>query len=125
MNNTSHEQLQLTPSQHEGHSRAGIASFILGLLAILTIVIILYSIFGQSSWISEGNNLVDILLLFFVAFCLMVLGTGLGIKSIADKSSKKVFGVLGFVMSFMSLLAVLVYCCLLGLVFASSGGFGG
>jgi hypothetical protein len=121
LNDTSSEHPQSThPS--EGHSRVGIASFILGLLAILTVVIIIGSFFSQSYWDSEGNNVVDIFRLPCFTVLFMLLGAILGIISIAEKGSKRVFGILGLL---MSLLTVLACSCLFALIFASSGGFGG
>jgi hypothetical protein len=113
---------QPTPPPNKDHSRVGIASFILGLLALVTVLILFSVFFSQSYWESDGYNVVDILRLPCITFSLMVSGAILGIISIAENSNKKVFGVLGLL---MSLLTILACCSLFALIFASSGGFGG
>jgi hypothetical protein len=122
MDDMNSNPLPSSPENPSRHSWIGIASCVAGGLAVLSVLISLIAIFSPAYWTSEGNNLIDSLKLPWVALFLVLLGSGLGIGSLFHAGTKKTFGILGLALGGFTLTICL---CLFGLIFVSSGGFGG
>lgn len=125
----------MTPVQPEErgaplkHSGPGIASFVIGLLSILTMIIsMVVMIAGLADYIDENGNLfvpdqeefatdpsvLGGILLFFLGMLLSVVGVVLGIVGCVIRNRKRVFAILGLV--FSGLVAVgMIFTILLGL----------
>ena len=90
------------------HSRLGIASFIISILAALAI----YShiIFAFFSFDASRSHPVVVIALSWAA-ALAPIRLGLGISAIARKNAKKVFGIPGL---FINILIVLGICAFMG-----------
>jgi hypothetical protein len=81
------------------HGGLGIASFIIGVLSIF----VDFGVFGVAGYLRQTgqqtpavNMIVGSSILLLLVVCL--LGTGLGIAGAADRTSKKVFPILGIVL---------------------------
>ncbi|WP_128895443.1 hypothetical protein [Longirhabdus pacifica] len=93
------------------HSKLGIASFILGVLNAIVIMIILsiatyftsqeQLIINMQPEEQQTDYIVTgfvFIILFLMGFLLTITGLGLGIASLVIKNTKKVFGIIGTVM---------------------------
>lgn len=109
---------QSTRSQH---SVTSLASFFVSLLALSTVFIILGGLYSQPYWDLPAINFV-IAWLPCITAILILMGAGAGLASLFEKDRKNVFGLIGL---FISGLTTLSCCFLFGLIFISSGGFGG
>jgi hypothetical protein len=111
MENTPPElvNLSISPSPvKKRHSKVGIASFIVGLLALMASYLPIE--FSLPSWglvfTATGRSL--LWGLFFTALGLPLLGILLAIVSLSKKGKKKLFGVLGLLLSCLPLIFYLL-----------------
>src|SRR5271157_432348 len=117
MNSHSSDEIGLPPlhsPRGDRGSKLGVASFIASLSALLIVVILIVALFSPSYWASEGNNLIDALPLPELVIVLIILGFVLGIISLARKNSRRVFGIIGIILSGV---AIMSCCGLFGLIF--------
>jgi hypothetical protein len=92
----------------EKHSPLGIASFVVSILAMLTLcgnLVIVYSLSGGLI-VNPSFQSIDAVLSCLAALLALV-ALGLGIAAVTQKKAKKVFGILGIVFSSLFLLG---YC---------------
>jgi hypothetical protein len=127
------------PENQVKHSKIGIASFVLALLGLFLFctAMLLALVYGASIGLSnpsigqdpyQSYQYIDqtspVFIISVVLSCcgpiLNLVGLGLGIAAVAQKTDKKIFGILGLVISG---LVLLTYCGLtvLGLVMQTGG----
>ena len=118
-NNRLNPVLPVEPQPVLRHSWLGIASFVLALAAILVMCGDVALVMGLSGGldISPRYNALDTLLSCGAAI-LAAIGLGLGIAAVVQKNTKKLFGILGLVLSALYLLG---YCALVGINILSLG----
>jgi hypothetical protein len=110
-----------TTPQGQKQSKIGIASLVIGLVSVLMFCVAFAISFGYGLNIALANPTADptafidqsspLILIASGLFCcspgLSLLGLGLGIGAVIQKVDKRTFGVLGLVLSGISLLAFL------------------
>jgi hypothetical protein len=122
----------LTAPDTRKHSRIGILSFVIGILAALVICLTILLLFGYgfSMALQSPNSPVDqgspaflaLVFLIFASPVLSLVGVGVGIGAVMEKSEKKLFGILGLV---LNLLIVSAFCLLMVIgISGQSGGLG-
>jgi len=121
-NSSSAPDVFVSPDSRK-HSRIGIASFVIGLLAVLMICLAILLAFGYgfSMAIQNPNFQVDqkspiimaLGLLICISPVLSLVGIGVGIGAVVQNNDKKLFGILGLV---LNLLIVTVFCLLVVIV---------
>ncbi len=119
----------LIPPNAQKHSKIGIASFVIGIAAVLILCLAILLAFGygftmaiQDPYFQVDQSSPIILalgLLMCISPILSLVGLGLGIGAAVQKNEKKIFGIIGLV---LNLLVILVYCVLA--VVGLSGQFG-
>jgi len=120
----------ITPGTQK-HSKIGIASFVIGIVATLIFCLVILLAFGygftmamQNPYFQVNQSSPTILalgLLMCVSPILSLVGVGLGIGAMAQKNEKKLFGIIGLV---LNLLVILVFCGLFVYGIGQSGGLG-
>ncbi len=122
------------PAQQK-QSKLGVIGFILSILAVVMFCIGFLIAFGYGATIAVQNPYADpaglidtsspLLLLTSGLFCcspgLSLVGVGLGIASVVQKTEKKVFGILGLVINGMILVSI---CLLFVIGLLGQGGIG-
>ncbi len=95
------------------HSTLGIISFVLAILAMLVICIDMVIIFSLSGGlqVNPAYNTIDVAFSCFSGI-LALAALGLGIGAVTQKNTKKIFGILGLVLSALFLVG---YCLIVGL----------
>jgi hypothetical protein len=90
-----------------GHSRLGIASFALAILAIMVICvdIIVALAVKTNPTVLSGYNIIDVALTCS-ADVLTLVGLGLGIAAVVQKKDLKIFGTLGLILNGLFLLGI-------------------
>ncbi len=116
----------LIPSVTQKHSRIGIASFVIGIVAVLILCLAFLLAFGYGFSMASQNPSFQVdqssptVLALGVLICispiLSLVGLGLGIGAAMQKNDRKLFGIIGLV---LNLLIILVFCVLV--VVAMSG----
>ena len=109
-----------------GHSVLGIISFVVGLLAALTLCIAM----GLSMYTSQGSldystHQTMLQVVGFGVLCsggIGFVGLVLGIISVVQKAQNKIFGIIGLVISALDVLG-LCLIMVLGLIAKSASGF--
>lgn len=108
------------PPETINHSRLGIASFIISIVAALIICGDIVLVFGISGGLSVSQSYAGVDSALTCASALVALvGLGLGIAAVAQRNAKKVFGILGLV---FNALIVLGICALMGINILSAAG---
>ena len=87
------------PSKENQHSKEGIASFIISLIALVLILIVLITSFNPGYWVSDGNNFVNNLQLPIITLYLIPVGLVLGIISLTQKNKNKTYGIIGLIVT--------------------------
>jgi hypothetical protein len=116
------------PSQDQKQSKLGIASLVIGLVAVLFACIAFVISFSYGFSLSSNTpSLIDqsspVVLIAGGLFCcspiLSLVGVGLGIAAVVQKKDKKIFGIIGLVINGLIILSI---CGLfvLGLIVQSS-----
>jgi hypothetical protein len=108
------------PADTQKHSKIGIASFVVGIVALLIFCLAIVLAFGygvtlasqnRSFQVTTGNTTVLTLgLMIFISPALSLVGAVLGFVAVFQKNSKKLFGILGLV---LNMLTILAFCVLL------------
>jgi len=119
----------LIPPVTQKHSRIGIASFVIGIVAVLILCLAFLLAFGYvfsmasqnpSFQVDQSSPTVLVLgVLMFLSPILSLVGVGLGIGAAVQKNDRKLFGIIGLV---LNLLIILAFCVLV--VVGLSGQFG-
>ena len=122
----------LIPAETKKQSKIGIASFVIGIVALLIMCIslvlaIIYAIpiasqttSITSSQIELSSPIVKTLgILMLISPLLSLVGAVLGIVALVQKNHRKTFGVIGLV---LNLLIILVFCIMFGLGVAIQTG---
>lgn len=109
----------LIPPDTRKHSIVGIASFAIGIVAVMIFCLALLFAFGYgifivaqnpASRVDQSSSTILVLGLFlFISPLLSLVGVGMAIGAIVPKTDKKLFGILGLV---LNLLIILVFCAL-------------
>ncbi|MEZ0394841.1 MAG: hypothetical protein ABWK53_00195 [Anaerolineales bacterium] len=101
---------RLEPSSQK-HSVLGIASFVLVILAMLVICLDMVLIFSLSGGlqVDPAYNWIDVAFSCLGGIMALV-ALGLGIGAVAQKDTKKIFGILGIIFSALFLLG---YCVII------------
>jgi len=120
----------ITPGTQK-HSKIGIASFVIGIVAMLIFCLVILLAFGYGFTMAMQNpyfqvdqsspTILTLGLLMCVSPILSLVGVGLGIGAMAQKNEKKLFGIIGLV---LNLLVILVFCGLFVYGIGQSGGLG-
>jgi hypothetical protein len=119
----------LIPPVTQKHSRIGIASFVIGIVAVLILCLAFLLAFGYGFSMVSQNPTFQVdqssptVLALGVLMCispiLSLVGLGLGIGAVVQKNYKKLFGIIGLV---LNLLIILFFFVLF--VIGMSGQFG-
>jgi hypothetical protein len=104
------------------YSRVGIASLVTSILALTGVLIMIGISVSQPYSTANRGISINALWLPCITFILTSFGIGTGFASVSEEESNHVFGLFGL---FISGLTVLSCCFLFGMIFLSSGGFGG
>jgi len=110
-NGTVMQEQHYTPNIPRKHSRMGITSFIIALAqGFLTLLVIIFAgILTMRGPQDENEAGFAVLGLFIIAGILAhLVGVGLGIAGMVQKSRKKVFSILGFVFNITVILFVIL-----------------
>jgi hypothetical protein len=112
-------ELESSPSQLTSavvkHSRLGIASFVLAIMGILSICVVfvanitLVNIGVRPTGLDRNTFLTLLRLLEIFSYCnifINLIGLGLGIGTMFQKKTKKLFGTLGLVINALALCGV-------------------
>ena len=122
----------ITPYDTRKHSRISIASFVIGIVAMLIFCLAILLAFGYGITIASSNPSVQSLqgsptilvlgLVLFLSPILGLVGVVLGFVAVFQKNNKKLFAIFGLVFNFLIILA---FCVLLMFGLAGqSGTFG-
>ncbi len=103
--------------EDQKHSRVGIVSFIISLVAG-TFVCLPLIVFGQAY--ASGSENLGYLGIVFGALCINSVGIGLGIAGLLERNRKKIFAILGITFSLLTI-AGFVGVLLLALASGSTG----
>jgi hypothetical protein len=85
-------------------SSTGIASFVAGLLAFSTVPLILATVYGQRYWDSALLKSITTWTPCLTAI-MILMGTGVGIVSLSEKGNRNTLGVLGLLLSGLTILS--------------------
>jgi hypothetical protein len=98
----------LSPSPLSKHSRLGIASYILAILAILIVIgdVAIVLRLQKNPTVVQNFAVIDPMLTWLTAILAMA-GLGLGIAAVVRKEKRKVFGYSGLVVNSLVLLGIL------------------
>jgi hypothetical protein len=108
------------PLETKNHSRLGIASFIISIVAVLIICGDIVLVFGLSGGFTVNPSYAGLDTSLTCASAVVALvGVGLGIAAVTQKNAKKVFGILGLVFNALILLGI---CALMGINILSAAG---
>jgi len=97
------------------HKGLGIASFIIALICVV-LILLLFVVAGALTASGKATNEINMMIGFglFFAWFVDVIGVALGIAGALDRSSKKVFPVLGMIFG-IAILVISVALVLIGL----------
>ena len=119
----------LIPSPAQKHSKIGIASFVVGILAALVFCLVILLAFGFDFLMAAQNptfqinqnspTVLSLGLVMCLSPVLSLVGVGLGIAAVLQKNVKKLFGILGLVLNLMT---ILTFCILVGIGFVAQSG---
>ncbi len=117
------------PPDTRVHSKVGIASFGIGIVAVLIFCLAFLLAFGYGFFMIAQNptfqvdqnssTILALGLLICISPLLSLIGVGLGIGAVLQKNDKKLFGIIGLV---LNLLIILVFCVLAVIGFAGQSG---
>lgn len=109
----------LIPPDTRKHSRIGIASSVIGIVAALIFCLAFILAFGYGfSMVAQNPSfqvdqssptVLSLGLVMCISPLLSLIGVGLGIGGVVQKNDKKIFGIIGLV---LNLLIILVFCVL-------------
>jgi hypothetical protein len=122
----------LIPPETRKHSRIGITSFGIGIVAVLIFCLAILLAFvyvgsaeaqNLSFQVDQGSPAILALgLLLLISPILSLVGSGLGFVALLQKNDRRLFGIIGFV---LNLLIVLVFCILFAIgIVGQSGSLG-
>jgi succinate dehydrogenase hydrophobic anchor subunit len=107
----------LMPPTAQKHSKLGIASFIIGIGAVLIICLTFVLIVVTSPYMVTSYStlpadyivptVLKIIFLLFISLILSLIGLGLGIAAVVQKQKKKLFGIIGLMINLLFLLVFL------------------
>lgn len=103
----------LIPRNTRKHSRIGIASFVIGIVAVLIFCLAFQIDVSSLTVLALG------ILRWISSPILSLVGVGLGFGAVVQKNDKKLFGIIGLV---INLLIILVFCVLVVIGMAGQSG---